>query len=270
MYRTGFRKVDPDKWEFASEWFLRGQKHLLGNIVRRKHSTRAHHHHQDLDDHQDLVAEIERLREEQRSLEEELKGMNRRLEATERRPQQMMAFLRKVVEDPDILKRVITQRERCGRHLLRGGDDSRPTSPEKRRRLLMMPSTSSSGAQSNNSEDDAGAISSCNANFEVGTFPYHSPSPDASQNGFGSLNADASQCGFGNFNSDAGLHDHNQQYDWAGSSISGLYPLGSVPGPMGFSHQSSSRVDLVEHIPEYMLSTDNARLFPFSLLGGGF
>lgn len=266
----GFRKVDPDKWEFANEWFLRGQKHLLGNIVRRKHPTRAHHHHEDLDDHQDLVAEIERLREEQRSLEEELKGMNRRLEATERRPQQMMAFLRKVVEDPDILKRVITQRDRCGRHLLRGGDDSRPTSPEKRLRLHMMPSSSSSGAQSNNSEDDAGAISSSNTNFEVGPYPHHSPSPDASQNGFGSLNPDASQYGFGNFNSDTGFHDHNQQYNWAGSSISGPYPLGSVPGPMGFSNQSSSRVDLAEHIPEYMLTTDNTPPFPFSLLGGGF
>ncbi|KAA0061556.1 heat stress transcription factor C-1-like [Cucumis melo var. makuwa] len=99
----GFKKVDPDKWEFASQWFLR-------------------------DDDGEIAIEISKLKQEQRALELEVESMNKRIEATEKRPQQMMAFLSKIMDNPEILPRIILQNHRVRRQL-----------PSKRRRLVMPP-----------------------------------------------------------------------------------------------------------------------------------
>ena len=46
----GFRKTDPERWEFTNEFFQKGRRDLLGSIVRRKPAGAAKSEHHDLDD----------------------------------------------------------------------------------------------------------------------------------------------------------------------------------------------------------------------------
>ena len=91
-------------------------------------------HKYEEEDDKEILTELARLKQEQVVLEQELEGMNKRLEATEKRPQQMMDFLHKVVEDPEILPRMILERVR-----------NKSLTTEKKRRLMMSSSSSSSG-----------------------------------------------------------------------------------------------------------------------------
>ncbi|XP_066309228.1 heat stress transcription factor C-1a-like [Miscanthus floridulus] len=168
----GFRKVHPDRWEFAHESFLRGQTHLLPRIVRRRKrgeqgaacsassggdahaqaqyaaaagfcigTGEDHRHHRqeeegdgDPEENKEapaLLEEVQRLRQEQTAIGEELAQMSRRLQATERRPDQLMSFLARLAEDPDGVTRSLVEQaaEKKRRRMQLASQPARPLPP---------------------------------------------------------------------------------------------------------------------------------------------
>lgn len=120
----GFRKIDTDKWEFANEGFLRGKKHLLKNIHRRRspqsNQTCSSSSSQSQGSPTEVEGEIGKLRKERRALMEEMvelqqqhKGtarhvdtVNQRLKAAEQRQKQMLSFLARMFQNPGFLERL--------------------------------------------------------------------------------------------------------------------------------------------------------------------
>lgn len=128
----GFRKIDPDRWEFANEGFLKGQKHQLKNIRRRKHSSNPMFSQQgvidpcvelgrfgvdgEVDrlrrDKQVLMMELVKLRQQQQNTRSFLQAMEQRLQATEMKQQQMMNFLAWAMQNPAFLQQLVQQKEK--------------------------------------------------------------------------------------------------------------------------------------------------------------
>jgi heat shock transcription factor len=145
----GFRKVDPDRWEFAHVSFLRGQTHLLRQIVRRSGSSGKRKDELGAagtaEDDEDgssatmVAMEVVRLRQEQKAIEDRVAVMWRRVQETERRPKQMLAFLLKVVGDPDVLRRLVGNTATGSSGSPRGHDGGRDEAGAevKRPRLLL-------------------------------------------------------------------------------------------------------------------------------------
>ncbi|KAJ1395653.1 Winged helix-like DNA-binding domain superfamily [Sesbania bispinosa] len=149
----GFRKVDPDRWEFANEGFLRGQKHLLRSITRRKpahgHNQQAQQPHgqsssvgacvevgkfgleEEVErlkrDKNVLMQELVRLRQQQQTTDNQLQAMVQRLQGMEQRQQQMMSFLAKAVQSPGFFAQFVQQQNES--------NSRRITEVNKKRRL---------------------------------------------------------------------------------------------------------------------------------------
>ncbi|KZV30235.1 heat stress transcription factor A-6b-like [Dorcoceras hygrometricum] len=128
----GFRKVDPDKWEFASEGFLKGQRHLLKHIVRRKTQflSSPTSNNQSLGscvevgsfgldaeidrlrrDNQVLTMELVKLRQQQQTTLSCIKTMDERLKVTEIKQKQAMCFLATAIQNPTLVQQILQQKE---------------------------------------------------------------------------------------------------------------------------------------------------------------
>ncbi|CAN6872729.1 unnamed protein product [Brassica oleracea] len=152
----GFRKVDPDRWEFANEGFLRDQKQLLKGITRRKSSHVQQQNQQQIQvensslapcvevgkcgiaeeeverlerDKNVLMQELVRLRHQQQATEHQLKDAVQKVQAMEQRQQKMMSFLAKVVQSPGFLNQLVAQQSS------NDGDRQIQGSSNKKRRL---------------------------------------------------------------------------------------------------------------------------------------
>lgn len=158
----GFRKIDADHWEFANENFIRGQKHLLKNIRRRKHPHVAADQQKPLPpkDNRDepsqeavnhgLWREVENLKSDRKTLTQELVKhkqhlessesklllLSDRLEGMEKHQQQMLSFLVMVVQCPGFLVQLLHPKENnwrfseAGNMWDQGNQDDRPVSSD--------------------------------------------------------------------------------------------------------------------------------------------
>ncbi|KAG5226733.1 Heat Stress Transcription Factor family protein [Salix suchowensis] len=112
----GFRKIDPEKWEFANEDFLKDQKHLLKNIHRRKpihsHSNppgslvdpdRAAYE-EEIDklsrDKAKLKASIVGLSQQRSSAKLQVEDLTQRIDNMQQRQEKLLSFLEKAVQNP--------------------------------------------------------------------------------------------------------------------------------------------------------------------------
>ncbi|KAF8393610.1 hypothetical protein HHK36_021854 [Tetracentron sinense] len=123
----GFRKVDPDRWEFANEGFLGGQKHLLKNIKRRRHVSQNMEQQGigayvelgqfglevEVDrlrkEREILMVEIVKLRQQQQNSQNQLVSIEERLQGTANKQKQMMDFLARAFKNPIFVQRLIRQ-----------------------------------------------------------------------------------------------------------------------------------------------------------------
>ncbi|XP_010426772.1 PREDICTED: heat stress transcription factor A-7a-like [Camelina sativa] len=120
----GFRKIEAERWEFANEGFLVGQRHLLKNIKRRttfttsssSSSTTPSSHDAACNElrreKQVLMMELMSLRQQQQTTKSYVKAMEQRIEGAEMKQRQMMSFLARAMQSPSFLHQLLKQRDK--------------------------------------------------------------------------------------------------------------------------------------------------------------
>ncbi|CAI0627936.1 unnamed protein product [Linum tenue] len=153
----GFRKIDPDRWEFANEGFQGGKRHLLKNIKRRSRYNKQQQQQQQsgatlinggdlakpkletefesLKNDQDLLKlEILKLRQEQEDSNSQMVAVEERIRAAECKQLQMFMFFAKATRNPGFIQRLI-QKRKSQQQLGYSGE----MAGKKKRKLLPTP-----------------------------------------------------------------------------------------------------------------------------------
>lgn len=132
----GFRKSDTDRWEFSNDEFVKGQKHLLKNIVRRKQTPaqaqKKSSQQNDADpgaseedrrsalrkevetlkiDKNKLMQELMNLRQHQQTSQSKLILVRDQLKGMEKDQQQMLSFIVMVMQNPGFLVQLLQPKE---------------------------------------------------------------------------------------------------------------------------------------------------------------
>lgn len=136
----GFRKIDPEQWEFANEEFIQGQRDLLKNIHRRKpvhsHSGQGNAVPLPQSEREEfenkieklkqeklfLESEVERHTQESRGYESQLKSLEQKFQNITHRQRELMLILSQLLQNPSSHSHVMDQSK----------------SPTKKRRLLAL------------------------------------------------------------------------------------------------------------------------------------
>ncbi|CAI9787962.1 unnamed protein product [Fraxinus pennsylvanica] len=127
----GFRKIDPEQWEFANEDFVRGQPQLLKNIHRRKpvHSHSASNlaslppltkserkgYKDDIErlkcDKEVLNLELQKHKLEQQELEVQMQGLMECMQNMELQHKNMLSSLGQTLQKPELALNTVPQVE---------------------------------------------------------------------------------------------------------------------------------------------------------------
>ncbi|KAL3510406.1 hypothetical protein ACH5RR_029807 [Cinchona calisaya] len=132
----GFRKADTDRWEFSNDEFVKGQRHLLKNIIRRKQSLaqaqRKSSQQTDNDscvskedkrtvlrkeveilkiDKNAVMQELMKLREHQQTSQSKFILLTQRLKGMEKNQQQMLSFIVMAMQNPGFLVELLQPKE---------------------------------------------------------------------------------------------------------------------------------------------------------------